>query len=76
MTEILSLVPLVTKTNLSVATSEFGLAPPTAGIPSTMAPTKFPVLVLAITFGFSEFSRLMVKTEKASAEFISPNPGT
>jgi len=75
MTEILSLVPLVTKTYSSVATSELGLAPPTAGIPSTKAPTKLPVLVLAITSGFSGFATLIVKTENASGEFISPKPG-
>ena len=61
--------------NLSVATIELGLDPPTAGISSTKAPTKWPVLILATTIGFDESSRSIANTEKASIAFGSPKPG-
>ena len=38
ITETQSLLPLLTNTKLALATTELGLEPPTAGIPSNISP--------------------------------------
>ena len=76
MTEMVSLLPLLTKTRSSVAATEFGLDPPTAGIPSTISPTSTPVLILAVTRGSAGSETSSSQTEKDSGTFGSPRPGT
>ena len=73
ITEMLSLLPLLTYTKLSVATMEFGLEPPTAEIPSTISPTNTPVLTLDTTSGFSLLTSTP-HTEKDSGALGSPRP--
>ncbi len=75
ITEILSLLPLLTKTYFSVATTELGLAPPTAGIPSISSPTRTPVFIFATTFGCVIFEISIVQTDKDSGTLGSPSPG-
>ena len=73
MAETQSLLPLETKTYRSLAARELGLAPPTAGIPSTISPTRKPVLTLWLMRGGS--SRAIRQTENASEALGSPRPG-
>src|SRR5664280_174449 len=75
ITVMLSLLPLLVKTQSEAATSELGLDPPTAGIPSTICPTRFPVFILAVTFGLLISSIEIAQTEKALSLFGSPRPG-
>ena len=57
-------------------TIEFGLDPPTAGIPSTTCPTGLPVLVFENTCGFNGLLTCTAQTENDSGAFTGPSPLT